>query len=131
MTVDYFSETKVLTRIDVKNYVIMNTKRNKTEEILESLDGVSRAQAPDFFYTRLKARLEKETGTGSYSPKRSWVLRPIFVIASLCLVLLLNAFIFLQSNTITTTSANTDDESIQSIAAEYSLNDTISEEVYQ
>ena len=52
----------------------MNTERNKqAEEIINSLDGVKRASAPDFFYTRLKARMEKGLDPGY---RRSWVLRP-------------------------------------------------------
>ena len=39
----------------------MNNEQNKkVEDILSSLDGVQKAVAPDFFYTRLKARMEKQ-----------------------------------------------------------------------
>ena len=33
-------------------------KQDKIEQILQSLDANQRASAPDFFYTRLKARME-------------------------------------------------------------------------
>ena len=34
-------------------------KTKQIDEILSGLDGVQRASAPEFFYTRLKARMEK------------------------------------------------------------------------
>ena len=98
----------------------MNTERNKVEEILGSLDNIKRTHAPDFFYTRLKARLEKESGKDE---RRSWVLRPAYALITLVLVLLVNAFVLLQrNNEVSATTA--DNESVStSIAAEYSLND--------
>ena len=37
----------------------MRMDNNKTEEILNSLDGLQRATSLDFFYTRLRAKMEK------------------------------------------------------------------------
>lgn len=94
---------------------------NRAEEIIDSLNGCNRAEMPAFFYTRLKARMEKESGL---STTRTWLLRPVFVGATLVVVLLINAFVFLKGNDLKEdTSADTD--SIQAIAAEYSLNDNI------
>ena len=92
---------------------------NKTEQILSSLDGAQRAIVPDFFYTRLKARMEK--GYESDAPK-SWVLRPVFAIAALMVILLINAtVIFTRTNTIKETSET---DNLQSIAAEYRLSES-------
>jgi hypothetical protein len=101
----------------------------KIDEILESLDHVKRASAPDFFYTRLKARMEK-----GYEPsvKRPWVLRPVYALTALALVILLNAAVILQRNNANDVAGNgTDTEAYQSIAAEYNLDDNITEEVYK
>ena len=100
----------------------MNTEKNKKmEEILNSLDGCQRVPAPDFFYTRLKAKMEK--GLEPASP-RSWILRPVFVIAALLVVLLINAVVvFDNDNSSFIENASFDTETIQSIAAEYRLND--------
>ena len=97
----------------------MNTDKNKKiEEILNSLEGSRRAAVPDFFYTRLKARMEK----GLEPVKQSWVLRPAFALSALLVVLLVNAAVILKGDA---AKENTvaDTENIQSIAAEYSLND--------
>lgn len=96
-----------------------NDKNKKLEEVLGSLDGTKRAAMPDFFYTRLKARMEK-----GFEPslKKSWVLRPVFALAALVLVLLINAAVILKGNSVKENTAG-DAETIQSIAAEYSLND--------
>lgn len=57
---------------------------NKT---LLSLDGIGRATPKPFFLTRTQARLSQRT-----APKQltAWVFRPVWVVASLGLILVLN-----------------------------------------
>jgi ABC-type Na+ efflux pump permease subunit len=103
----------------------MQTDRNnKIEEIIISLDGAKRAEVPDFFYTRLKARmLARHEGSDSIQG-RSRILRPVFIVSAVLLVLAINAFVFLKGQNETNTSTADNNESVQqSIAAEYSLND--------
>jgi hypothetical protein len=101
----------------------MSTQNNKKiEEILNSLDGVKRTPAPDFFYTRLKARMEKDILP---APARSRILRPAYAFAALVLVLLVNAAVILKNNSGNVVSA-AEGDSLQSIAAEYNLNDVSS-----
>ena len=92
------------------------------EEILRSFDGSQKATAPDLFYTRLKARMEK-----GFEPatKKSWILRPAFALTVIVAVLLLNAIVIFRGNA-SSDNATNDAETLQSIAAEYSLNDNIS-----
>ena len=100
----------------------MNTEKNKKiDEILGSLDHSQRAPAPDFFYTRLKARMEKGL---DQTRKRGWVLRPAYALATLVVILLINAFVLLRSDETTETNTTETESVQQSIAAEYSLNDT-------
>ena len=99
-----------------------NKGNNRIEEILCSLDGSKRAAAPDFFYTRLKARMEKGLTKNNV---REWMLRPVYIVSALLLVLAVNIFVFLKGGDNETTAAAADNnESVQqSIASEYSLND--------
>lgn len=90
----------------------------KTEEILSSLDKIQKAVAPDFFYTRLKARMEKESEVPAARP---WVLRPVYTFAALVIILLINAFVLFKENSTNQTTTTVDP--MQSIAAEYNLND--------
>lgn len=94
----------------------------KMEEILNSLDGCQRAGAPDFFYTRLKAKMEKRMEP---STSQSWVFRPVYAVAALLVVLLINAVVIFSSNNNSSfeDKASVDTEVFQSIAAEYRLND--------
>jgi hypothetical protein len=95
----------------------MNTERNdKIEEILGSLDGHPKATAPDFFYTRLKARMER---TITEPTRRSWILSPAYSFVALILLLLINAAVILNNNE----ASETETDSLQTVAAEYSLND--------
>ena len=99
----------------------MNNERNKRiEEILNSLDDHPKATAPAFLYTRLKARLEAvETAPA----QRSWLLRPAFAVTALVTVLLINAIVLFQRSNTSTVSITAESDGIQSIAAEYRLND--------
>ena len=103
------------------------SKQERVEQILSAWDGAKKAEAPSFFYTRLKARMEKETG----EPVKSWLLKPAFVVATLVLVILINAFIYFQPSTSSTITSSDDETSIQSIAAEYNLSDNVLEEINQ
>ncbi len=101
----------------------MNTQNNKrTEEILSSLDGIKRASAPEFFYTRLKARMEKELLPAA---RRSGLLKPAFALPLLALILAVNAFvIFAKDGSEGVESQNLNErEILQSIAAEYNPSD--------
>jgi hypothetical protein len=102
--------------------VIMDNERNtRIEEVLSSLDGSKRAAAPDFFYTRLRARMEKGLTPDN---SRNRQLRPVYIVSALLLVLAINVFVFLRGRDETTTTTADNNESVQqSIAAEYSLND--------
>ena len=77
---------------------------------------------PDFFFTRLKARMESMQDAKSVPARRSLVFRPVFALTALAAILVINAYVLFQNNSSAETNP-TDVESIQSIAAEYSLND--------
>jgi type VI protein secretion system component VasK len=120
-----------------KQCIMKKEKQNRIEQILKAWDGAKKAEPPAFFYTRLRARMlarqtggEKENASVS-QPEKNWLLRPAFVIAGLALVLILNVFIFLQNNNNSTTTVLPEDESIQTIAAEFNLSDNILEEINQ
>jgi Na+/proline symporter len=97
-----------------------NNRNNNIEDILNSLDGSQRAAVPNFFYTRLKARMEKGI---EVKTKRSWMLRPVYVVVGLFLILILNTVVFLKNSNAETTITDENDVSQQSIAAEYNLNE--------
>ena len=96
-----------------------NERNNKIEQILNSLDGNQRAAAPDFFSTRLKARMEREHETHS----KPWIFRPAYALATLVVALVINIAIILKGEQATDSNNISDTETVQSIAAEYSLND--------
>ncbi|HSU29526.1 MAG TPA: hypothetical protein VLJ68_14160 [Chitinophagaceae bacterium] len=76
----------------------MDNKLNMTkgtDPILDSLDGISRATPQPWFYTRLRARMEKSEQSATVRT-RPLLARPIFVVAGLFLVLLMNAFILVK-----------------------------------
>lgn len=96
-------------------------QNNKVEQLMNSIEGCRKIAAPDFFYTRLKARMEKEMIQPGV---QSWILRPAFAAIALVLVLLVNSFVLLQKNQKddNLTMVVSETETMQSIASEYSLN---------
>jgi hypothetical protein len=58
------------------------------ESTLKSLDGISRADMPPFFYTRLQAQLDKRIA----SPNNFWTIitRPAVSLVTLSLLVVLN-----------------------------------------
>jgi hypothetical protein len=107
----------------------MHTDRNnRIEEILNSLDGAKRASAPDFFYTRLRAKMlaRHEGGERGVNNRNNlnWKLRPVYILSALLVVIALNIFVFFSGQDENTTTTADNNESVQqSIASEYSLND--------
>jgi hypothetical protein len=109
--------------------IMENKGNNRIDEVLSSFDGTKRATAPDFFYTRLKAKMlarqeEGEKGLASNN-RREWMLKPVYIVTAILLVLAINVLVFLKGRDENTTADTiTNNESVQqSIAAEYSLND--------
>jgi hypothetical protein len=68
-------------------------ENNRSEKILNSLTGLQKAGAPDFFYTRLMGRMQNEMEPQS---KPFLLLRPAFVTAALFVVLIVNVFSILK-----------------------------------
>ncbi len=99
--------------------------KNINEEIRKTLaviDNLKQAEMPDFFYTRLKARMEHQLLT---KPKLAWVFKPVFAVPTLALVVLLNVITvsqLVQNNKNLTTE--------QSLAIEYNLDSTYGMEIY-
>ena len=100
-------------------------KTKQIDEILSGLDGVQRASAPEFFYTRLKARMEK-----GFEPlaTRKRGLYPVYALAAVILIMFINAAILVtkQNGAGTDTASVNETETLQSIAAEYNINDVSS-----
>lgn len=104
----------------------MSTEKNrKIDEILNSLDGVKKAEPPDFFYTRLLAKMGKGLPGGK---NKIWILKPVYAVAIIVLVLVVNAFVFFNTRDDESTNGIvSDNETLQqSIASEYSLADNSS-----
>ena len=94
-----------------------NLSNERTERIIGSLDGLEKATAPDFFYTRLTGKMQREI-----EPVRKpfFLLRPVFITAALSLVFIINIFSLTQLNRQKT---QTDKRAtIESFATAYNMN---------
>ncbi|MFT5885341.1 MAG: hypothetical protein ACI9IP_001801 [Arcticibacterium sp.] len=104
-----------------------NRLNEEVQKTLNSLENVEAASAPDFFYTRLKARMENELSIQKSS--FSWILKPAFVVPTLALVLAINVLTvrqFLKNDNSEVSSINAE----QAFMTEYNLNANYSIEIY-
>jgi hypothetical protein len=87
------------------------------EEIINSLEGIERAQPTPFFYTRVHAKLIKN----QYSPEVGFfkfVTNPAFVLGMVLLIIFMNGYIMMNR----TNLIKSQDEVGQSLAVEYGQN---------
>ena len=75
----------------------MSTEHNskKIEDVLESLGGISRAKAPNFFYTRLKARMDGEMELAGGAIGRL-LTRPALALTLAVIILAMNVTVIMQ-----------------------------------
>ena len=64
----------------------MNTE-STSDRILESINGIQQATAPDFFYAGIMAKRARNHQSVTTTP---FFLKPVFVTISLCLLLFIN-----------------------------------------
>lgn len=68
-----------------------------TEEALNSLDGINRAEPRPFLYTRLSARMQRPANIWERSAR--YLSRPVVAVACLLLVFLVNGIVLLNNKT--------------------------------
>ena len=86
----------------------------KTEKILSSLEGMSRAEASPFLFTRIMQKLEQKTEV--YSGIKVSLRTVYFSLSGLALLLFLNFY------SITKTNTETSGNNLQDVADSYGLN---------
>ena len=92
-------------------------KKKEIEEILNSLDGVQKASAGAFFFTRVQAKLQKQE-TSLWGKLAYFIAKPTVALATLSAIFLLNATVlFYQDESPSTTSIA--DQSEQAFTEEY------------
>ncbi len=78
----------------------MNKNENiekKIGDALSSLDGVERAAPKPFLLTRIHARMNREATSTVWERAGSFLARPVYVIAGLCLLIGINLMVVLLS----------------------------------
>ncbi len=75
----------------------MSTELNnkKIEDVLDSLGGMRRAKAPEFFYTRLKARMDGEMELAG-GPIGRLLTRPALALTLAVIILVMNIAVIMQ-----------------------------------
>jgi hypothetical protein len=87
----------------------MDTNKNIDQQIdstLNSLDGADQAMPKPFLYTRVMARMNKETNS-YWERAGKFIAKPAVLIAGLCLVLSINAAVLFNNTGKSTTAEQT------------------------
>lgn len=91
----------------------MNKSKFNSEEIINSLDGIVRAEPRPFLFTRIQARMMQEEKLPELAVLR-FITRPVFVLSLTLLFISINAYI-----AINRMESGNAEEISQPIAAEY------------
>jgi hypothetical protein len=70
---------------------------NKTEEILNSLEGLEKASPAPFLATRIKAKMAGLQQPGFFDRLITRLTQPAFAVSVLAIILAINSFVFLQN----------------------------------
>lgn len=62
---------------------------SRIDAVLNSLEGMQRAKAPDFLYTRVRGRMEQEFDQGG--PLGRWLTKPVLALTIAAIILIANA----------------------------------------
>ena len=89
-----------------------NINNKDLEADLNSISNLKAVGAPDFFYTRLKARMEKQ----ALSNESALPLQPIVVICALTLFLFINSLLLENDSNRVNANAN---QEMEALAASY------------
>ncbi len=92
--------------------IMRNINDEQFEQDLNVVSNLKEVSAPDFFYTRLKAKMEKEAKLEQFEGS----LKPITLICILTLFLFINSLIVGKESTVVQSSSNQD---IEAFAASY------------
>ena len=72
----------------------------KIDDVMQSMDGITRATPRPFLFTRLEARMQSEKNI--WSKISSFAARPVVAFACVCFVLIINAMVIFTSGNATT-----------------------------
>lgn len=89
------------------------------DDIINSINHIQRAEAPNFFVTKAQAKLDKYL-----EPSNTWmpVQRPAWIIASLMLLFIVNLYLVNAPKSKIKQSSNVEEKSINDFANTYDLN---------
>jgi hypothetical protein len=85
------------------------------DEHLQSFQGIQETGTDDFFYTRLKARMEKD------KPQQGWSfpLKPVWIVGTLALLLAVNSLMLSQQFKTKQNKSTASASSLQNFAESY------------
>ena len=95
------------------------------EDCLNSLNGIKKASPDPFFFTRLEARMKRETGI--WEKISSFVAKPLVAFACICMVIMINAAVIFSSEKSSSTKAASQNNELATMDEYNQVNSTFYE----
>ncbi len=96
----------------------MKKFEEEIEKTMRALAGIEAAEPKPFFYTRLKARMEK--AQEAMPPQIRWVMKPAYLFSTLAIIIVLNVVSAVNYSKSSTQDSN--EQNIEGFAKEYGFN---------
>ncbi len=99
---------------------------NNTGDIINSINGIKKAEAPAQFYAGVRAKMARQQNAGTVNRQLSTVnyLKPIFITAVLFLFLITNIIVLTNNKRTKKSEPENTAATIQEFAEDYHLNST-------
>lgn len=91
--------------------------QQEIEQTLQCLDGVKRAEANPFLFTRIQARMNKKAG--AWERTFSFISKPVIAVAIVLLVMAVNGWALWDGNGTTENNLTADNANVPELATEY------------
>ena len=92
--------------------------QQEVENTLQSIEGINRAEANPFLFTRIKARMQRQNG---WDRLTSFITKPLFVIAVLVFVMAVNGWAFFGNGEDANAAQGNENIANTDIADEYNI----------
>lgn len=93
--------------------------QQEIEQTLQCLDGVKRAEANPFLFTRIKARMDRKANV--WERTFSFISKPAIAIAIVLLVMAVNGWALLGSDSNENSNGDNDNANVSELANEYNV----------
>ena len=107
----------------MQTVIMKNNFDKKINDAFSSIDGIERAEAPSWFFTKLETRMLRQANNSKsfWENVASWLTRPAVVLAGILIIIFINASVlffkpFSKSESLATVSEQTSSDEYSQVS---------------